>query len=378
MSKLATAAEIDKLAQTLAVQPPALAFLQDVPAEQLRAFRIAIYERLLDEDKGLFERLARLLARMPSGIAARMALRVGPLVTARTAAALVSRQAVEVAQRLPTPAAADIAAYLDPRRAHELLGHLPTQRIVDIALELLARRDFITMSRFVEYLPDDAIRAVVETTEDEGALLRVAFYMGSKNRLDHLFRMLTPQRLERMIVRVQEESEELLPAFLSLLIHVSYALKRELGDFAAQQDDAVLDGYIRATQEHGLWADMLPVVAAMSPQARRRVVNLAVLRDPIVQESIVDTADERRLWGLVLPMVELMDDANREAVASILARKDTAALEAAADAALMGEYWPALLDLVRRMPERQQVDFAAIVRRYGDVDPELVERVLSV
>jgi hypothetical protein len=315
---------------------------------------------------------------MPSGIAARMALRVGPLVTARTAAALVSRQAVEVAQRLPTPAAADIAAYLDPRRAHELLGHLPTQRIVDIALELLARRDFITMSRFVEYLPDDAIRAVVETTEDEGALLRVAFYMGSKNRLDHLFRMLTPQRLERMIVRVQEESEELLPAFLSLLIHVSYALKRELGDFAAQQDDAVLDGYIRATQEHGLWADMLPVVAAMSPQARRRVVNLAVLRDPIVQESIVDTADERRLWGLVLPMVELMDDANREAVASILARKDTAALEAAADAALMGEYWPALLDLVRRMPERQQVDFAAIVRRYGDVDPELVERVLSV
>jgi hypothetical protein len=233
------------------------------------------------------------------------------------------------------------------------------------------------MSRFVEFLPDSAVRTIVDTAQDDEGLLRVAFYMGSKNRLDHLFRMLPPERMERVIVRVQEEPDELLPAFLSLLIHVSYALKRDLGDLAARQDDTVLEGYIRATQEHGLWADMLPVVAAMSPQARRRVVNLPILREPAVQESIVDTADERRLWGLVLPMVELMDDANRSAVAAILARKPSHALEAAADAALMGEYWAALLDLVRRMPQARQDEFATIVRRYADVDPDLVERVLT-
>jgi hypothetical protein len=377
MSSLAIRAEVDKLSQTLGVESATLAFLLDVPSDQLRTLRVAIYERLYREDRVLFRRLAAFAAKLPPWLAVRLAQRFGPLVAARMTTEIVSRHAVQVAQRLPLAFAADVAANLDPRRAHDLLAQLPTARIVEIAGELTRRRDYITMSRFVEFLPEDAIRAVVDATEDEGALLRVAFYMGSKNRLDHVFRMLSRARMQRTILRVQEESAELLPAFLSLLIHVTYGLKRELGDLAASQDTSVLDGYIRATQEQQLWADVLPVVAAMSEPARRRVVNLPILRDPQVQESIVETADDRRLWGLVLPMVELMDDANRGAVAAILARKDASALEVAADAALMGEHWQALLDLVGRMPAAKQDEFAAIVRRYGDVDPDLVTRVLS-
>jgi hypothetical protein len=180
-----------------------------------------------------------------------------------------------------------------------------------------------------------------------------------------------------MILRVEAEAAELLPAFLSLLIHVSYGLKRELGDLAAAQDEAVLTGYVRAAHEQGLWIDVLPVVAAMSEASRHRVVNLPILREPDVQESIVRTADEQRLWGLVLPLVELMDDGNREAVATILACKTRGALESAADAALMGERWEPLLDLVRRMPAARQEEFAAIVQGFGAVDPELVSRIAS-
>ena len=378
MSSLAVEAEIDKLSQTLDVDRGRLAFLRGVPPDQLRGLRIAIYERLYREDRVVFRRLAALLARLPPWLAVRASQRFGPLVTARVATELVSRRAVDMAQRLPVAFAADVAVDLDPRRAHDLLAHVSTERIVEVAAELVRRRDYITMSRFVEFLPEEAIRTFVDATPDEGALLRVAFYMGSKNRLDHVFRMLPPERMERTIVRVQEEPAELLPAFLSLLIHVTYGLKRELGDLAAEQDESVLVGYIRATQEQELWPDMLPVVAAMSEPARRRVVNLPILRDPQVQESIVETADERRLWGFVLPMIELMDDANRAAVAAILARKDRSALEAAADAALMGEHWEALLDLVRRMPEAKQQEFEAIVRGYAGVDPDLVGRVIPL
>jgi hypothetical protein len=120
---------------------------------------------------------------------------------------------------------------------------------------------------------------------------------------------------------------------------------------------------------------MLPVVAAMSEDARRKVVNLPILREPDVQASIIATADEHDLWGLVLRLVRLMDDANRAAVAGIVADRPRQTLEAAADAALMGEQWEALLDLVRSMPAPKQDEFVAIVRGFGEVDADLVGRI---
>ena len=68
-------------------------------------------------------------------------------------------------------------------------------------MELARRGDVVTMSRFVDFVADDAVRGVVEAIEDEAALLRVAFYMGSKNRMDHFFGMLPPKRLEALILR---------------------------------------------------------------------------------------------------------------------------------------------------------------------------------
>jgi hypothetical protein len=238
------------------------------------------------------------------------------------------------------------------------------------------RGDFMTMSRFVDFLSDAAIRRMVEAVEDDAALLWIAYYMGSKNRLDHLFLMLSERRLERLLVRVEEEADRLLAPFLSLLIHVGYGLKRTLGDLAAAQDEAVLTGYVRAVHEQGLWADLLPVVGVMSQRSRERVVNLPVLSEPEVQEGIVRATDEHELWGLTLELVELMDDANREAVATIVARSEPATLRRAIDAALLGELWEPLLDLVRRMPEARREQFAAIVvRDIGGVDPELLHRI---
>lgn len=377
MSRLATQAELVKLGRTFDVDPETLAFLRDVPAEQLRGMRAAVYERMFRQDEELFRRLARIVARLPPDAAAALALRAGPLLTARMAAETSAARMAAVVIRTPATFNADVGAYLDPRRTHDIIRVLPTQRVTEVALELVRRHDYITISRFVEYFPDDVIRAVFAAIEDEAELLHIAFFIGSKNRLDHLLGLLAPERLEALIRVVADESRDLLSPFLTVLVHVSYGLRRQLGDLAAAQGEAMLTRYVRGAHEQGLWADLLPAVAAMSDASRRAVVNLAVLRDQDIQANILVAADEHGLWGIVLPMIELMDDANREAVAGILAARPPAALRNAADAALMGERWEVLLDLVGRMPAERRHDFATTVTALGEVDPDLCARIVA-
>jgi hypothetical protein len=375
MSKLAIRSELDKLGWTLGRDPEALAFLDDVPAEQLRSLRAAVYELLYREDRVLFGRMAAAARRLPIVVVLEIAQRFGPLLTARVATEMPAARGAEVASRMSTGFAADVCVDLDPRRTRDLITDLPTSWTVEVALELARRGDFATMSRFVDFVSDDAVRGVVDAIEDEAALLRVAFYMGSKNRMDHFFHMLPPKRLEGLVLRVQDEPDELLPALLSVLIHVSYGLKRELGDIAAAQDESVLTGYVRATQRQDLWPDILPVVAAMSEPCRRTVVNLPILSEPAVQEKIVAAADDHLLWTVVLPLVEMMNGATRATLASIMAASGDATLQGAADAALMTEQWDTLLDLVAVMPAAKQDELGAIVRSYGEVEPALLHRV---
>jgi hypothetical protein len=377
MSQLAIQSELDKLGLSLGVDSEALGFLDHVAAEQLRALRVAIYEVLYREDRVLFGRMAAVAKRLPVALTAQVAERLGPLLTARVASEMPSGRGVELARRMSATFAADVCVYLDPRRTRDLIAHLPTGWAVEVSLELARRGDFVTMSRFVDFVSDDAVRGVVESIEDEAALLRVAFYMGAKNRMDHFFRMLPPQRLEALIVRVEDEPDELLPALLSLLIHVSYGLKRELGDIAAAQDESVLTGYVRATQRLDLWPDILPVVAAMSEPCRAKVVNLPILSEPAFQERVVSAADDHGLWGVLLPLVEMMNASTRAALAEIIAARGDATLHGAGEAALTGEQWDSLLDLVALMPRAKQDALVAIVCAFGEVDPDLLGRVAA-
>jgi hypothetical protein len=376
MSKLGTQSEIDKLAGTLGLDSGQLEFLVLVSPEELRNFRIAIYERLFELDRVLFERLAMLATRMPPRVTARLAVRLGPKLAARVVAELPAGQALAAIAHVSDEFFAEAVRYLDPRRAHEVIVRVPVDRAVEVAKLLVGRGDFMSISRFVNYVTDEQTQAVVDAIDDEGAILRVAFYMGSKNRMDHLFRTLRRERIERLIQRVEQERDELLPAFLSVLIHVSYALKRELGDILAAQPQSVLEGYVRATHEQSQWPDVLPVVAGFSESARRTVVNLPILREREVQAALIESADGHGLWGLVLPLVAMMDDSNRDAVAAIIAAAQKTTLERASDAALMGEHWEILLDLAVRMPESKRAELADAVRSLlHDSDPELLDRL---
>ncbi len=376
MTRLASRAEVLKLCRTLGAEAGSLGFLERLPAEEVRELRRAVYDRFFVFDRKLFHRVSRAFRRLPSWLGAWVARLAGPLLTARVAGDLPARHAAKMAQRLPPTFVADVCLYLDPRCAHDLIHALRSETILPIALELLRRRDWITTGRFVDFLPDEAIRAVLEHIENDEMLLRISFFVESPNRLDHVVRLMPQERLRQAILLAVDESRDLLTEVMSLIIHVSYALKRELGDLAAAQDESVLDRVVESANTQQLWTDLLPAISVLSQAAQHKVVNLPILReDPTVLANILQAAHHGALWGDVLPLIRYMDEPMRVAVGALAAGLSTDALAGATGAALLGEQWEALLDIVRRLPAHRRRAWAEIVKTYGEVDPQLLERI---
>lgn len=376
MTVLAARAEIAKLARALDLQAPSLTALATLPAEELRDLRLALDERLYAVDARLFRRVGRLLRWVPVLLASWMARLFGALLTARAAASMPALRAARLAQRLPAPFLAGVCRHLDPRCARDLIAALPVPVIVAVAMELIRREDWMTTGQFVDALPDEAIRAVIDRVSDDSVLLRIADCVESRDRLDHVVRLLPIERLRQLILLAVDPQREILTEVVSLIVHVSYGLRRELGDLAAAQDESVLDRVVARTQALGAWADLLPVISVLSDQAQRKVVNLPVLRrDPAVLASILDTAERQDLWCHLLPLIPYMDGPMREAVAVHARQLPRTALEHAADAALMGEHWEPLLDIATRIPAETQQRWAEVVRRYRAVDPQLWARI---
>lgn len=378
MSQLASQAEVIKLGRLFDVDPSEVEFLVGIQPEALRLLRESITQYLYEEDQQMFRALAPIVGKVPVKLAVNIAARVHPMLLGGIAAMLKPARMVTLATAFPRTLLADVGVYVDPRRVREVLRLLPKNVIVEVALELEARGDFATISRFIDYVSDDTLRAVEEALPDETALLKVAFMMESKNRVDHIFRMLPRERIERLLQRIQKDPAGLLSEFLSLLVHVSYGFKRELGDIFANQDEDLINEYILEVDRRGLWTDVLPVVAAMSVTSQERVVNLPALRQDSVQRSILITAEEQDMWGVVLPMISLMGDESREAVAEIITSLPESSLKAATEAALLAECWPVLIDLVSRMPDEKQNEFGNVLRAIGEVDPSLRKRIVEL
>ena len=76
----------------------------------------------------------------------------GGMIDRLAALSLTPERAVDIARRLHTPFLADVCLELDPRHVRELIAAMPVKRIVEVAHELAARREYITMARFVDVL----------------------------------------------------------------------------------------------------------------------------------------------------------------------------------------------------------------------------------
>ncbi|WP_370970961.1 hypothetical protein [Amycolatopsis sp. cg9] len=223
----ASRAEILKLARVLDVEHERLAYLARVAPDDLKAFREQVTDTLFDANSAVLQRMALAARLLPGAVLAKIAEKVfGPLLCARIAGLVDVSRGVDVAKRLHPRFLAEVAADLDPRRASAIISRIPLDTVLAVAAELARREDWITLGRFVGHLPDGTVRRALEHVDDPG-LLRIAFVLDEKHRIDHVVGLLPAHRLGRLITAAGTD-EDLWDPALDLLSHLSDARRATL------------------------------------------------------------------------------------------------------------------------------------------------------
>ncbi|SFW92327.1 hypothetical protein [Amycolatopsis australiensis] len=223
----AAEAEILKLARVLGVEPARLGYLARVDPGDLRAFREQVTDTLFDANIAVLQRMALAARLLPGGVLAKIAEKVfGPLLCARIAGVVDVARGVDVAKRLSPRFLAEVAAELDPRRASAIISRIPLDTVLAVANELTRKEDWITLGRFVGHLPDPTVRRALAEIDDPG-LLRIAFVLDDKSRIDHVVGLLPADRLGRVITAAGSAEDLWIPA-LDLLNHLGDARRATL------------------------------------------------------------------------------------------------------------------------------------------------------
>jgi len=347
---LETRAEVIKLARVLGTPADQLRYLERASPEDLRALREQATDRLFEGDQDRLHKLALASRLLPASIGAvisRWAL--GALLSARVTGLLVPSKAVDIARHLPAAFLSDIAVELDPRRAREVIERMPAWQVADVAEELTRRNEYVAMGRFVGFLGDEAISAAMTQIDDAG-LLRIAFVMEGKDRLDHVVSLLPEERLAGVLHAADQGA--LWPEALDLLNHLGEERKGELSEIAAAE--GLLDSLSEAANADGLWDLVLPVIPLMTESSRLSLARLRVVEDRDALAAILDTAGRYDLWAALLPIVDHLPAASRDIVATLAAGFDQSVLERIVGIVRDGNMWSILLPLVALGPTLQQ------------------------
>ena len=266
-------AEVLKLARILQRQPDQLAYLESLSPEELRELRERVTEALWSDNNHMLGRIAAASKLLPAAVSAAISERAfGAFVSARLAGLLDPGRAVDVAAKLPPAFLADVAAELDPRRASEVIARIPPERISEVTRELVAREEYVTMGRFVGHLSDECVDAALGVTDDR-SLLRVAFVLDHKDRLDELMEQLPRRRLAG-IVQTAADGALWLEA-LDLLGHLGDERRSQVVATALELDDEAVEKITDAVLAHDLWGEVLVIAE----------------RDPAVQAKLADRLD---------------------------------------------------------------------------------------
>ncbi|MGJ3256465.1 MAG: hypothetical protein ACFE0K_09100 [Alcanivorax sp.] len=371
--------EVRKLSALLDQPASSLADLTAYPPEALRQLRHLCEEKCFASDRDRFHRWAQWTSLLPPPLMAALARRAGPLLTARIATEMPSHRGAAIARRLTAPFLARVCQHLDPQRSRELIRQLPPTLLVDTALTLIEAGAFMLLGRVADALDDDATRAVMDAVADDGHLLRIALFMESRTRLDHLVRLLPRERLARAVLLATDPDNDLMLEVIALLGNLGYELKHQLGDLVANQPAAVLKRIIQVAEQHQLWPDLVPVIAELSSATQQRLLELPILQQqPEILGHIITAADHHGLWSRLLPLVGMMNPVLLQEVGRQAAMLDRAAIERAMEAALTTEQWHALVRVAHHLPAQRQQDIAEIIDAYGKVDPALRQRLVTL
>ncbi len=369
--RLDVRAEILKIARLLDVDVADLHYLNDVPSVDLRDFRAKATDRLFTSAPGLAH-AAAVAKLIPSRLVASIAQRTfGPVLCARAAGGADPAKAVDVAQHLPADFLADVAIHLDPRRVATIIAGVPPELVVPVAEELERRGEFVTMGRFLAFVPDHAIVAAIGALADE-TMLRTAFVLEHKDRLDHAIGLLPPGRLPEIIHTASRL--DLWSEALDLLHHVCDEQKGPIADLMAGLPSDIVSELVAAVTADKLWSSLLPVVRVMQPDARKAVAGKSAFHTPAVLADILCSAIADDLWLDLVPLVDALPPAAVTLVAKAVADLPEERLvglltEATTAPETMGT-------LLRLFSEMKPADRRPIVRAIDTADRPLTEAIL--
>ncbi len=358
-TKLEAAAEMLKLERLLGLGGGELAFLDGIDAGELRTLRESATDSLFDTGAATLARLGASAKLLPSPLVAVVAERsFGALLCARAAGSVDPGKAIDVAKRLSPEFLADATIELDPRRVAAIIAGVPTELVEPVARELGRREEHVTMGRFLAFVSDEAIVAAMGALSDE-AMLRTAFVLEHKDKLDHAVGLLPKDRLPGVLQCASVN--DLWPEALDLLDHLSQETRGPIADVVASLEEDLVARLVAAVSDAGIWESLLPVVGTMSDQGRLLIASRPALHDQrILSEIIAAAAADGRFWSDLLPLIEALPDEVRGRAADLIASQDEEVVAGLIAAVRELDLWATLLPVVRTMSEQSRTTLAAM------------------
>lgn len=259
-------AEVAKLARELQADPASLEDLAVLHADDLRRLRGMVGDALHDAHRHAFQRAASASALLPTPLTARLAQTlIGPYLAARIAAEMPTDRAVRLAGHLEIDFLADVCLSLDPARVAATVQGLPEDRVVEVGTTLLARREYVTLGKFVGVVTPAVVDGVAAHIDDPAALLAIATAIEARDRLDGLMTRIDDERLLAMIAAAVAERQ--VPAMVALTGHLGPDNRARLAELAAQSLPAVVRGLVAAMDAEDAWDDAGPWADERRPQA---------------------------------------------------------------------------------------------------------------
>lgn len=358
-ARLESAAEVLKLERLLGVEPGAFDFLDGIAPAELRTLRERATDSLFDTGAATLARLGASAKLLPSPLVATVAEKsFGPLLCARAAGSVEPAKAIDVAKRLSPTFLADATIELDPRRVARIIAGVPTKLVEPVARELGRRDEHVTMGRFLAFVSDEAIVAAMGALSDE-AMLRTAFVLEHKEKLDHAVGLLPPDRLPGVLRCASEKN--LWPEALDLLDHLSQETRGPIADVVASLDEELVARLVAAVSAAGIWESLLPVVGTMSDEGRLRIASRPAFHEPrILAEIVAAAANEGRFWSDLLPLIEALPDEVRGRAADLIADQSPDVVAGLIASVRDLGLWATLLPVVRVMSEDSRTKLAAM------------------
>lgn len=275
MSKLALQAEHQKLARLLGCDEKIVARLENLDVAGLRKLRGACTAMLFDADRERLQKIvatSRILPRALKSIVAEKAL--GPTLASRVTGMLPPAEAADIAQRVSLEFNTEVTLQLDPRSAVEVLQLIPISLVVAVTREILKRREYIAMARFVDALSNEQIKASMEVIDDE-SMLRIAFYVESPERLEEVIGRMSESHLQKVVAVAAQPGLDLSGPLMMLLEGVSPTLRARMAAAAlSHPDEQVGASLVAAAKENDLSEMLLATAAKMPTDAAARLNQL--------------------------------------------------------------------------------------------------------